>query len=90
MKNKPKNIKKSIKNELDRILVFARFNDYTTCVSCMKPITFMCPYCFTERIYNQLKKSGAEKKILMDFLEMFNFDLEHTGYSRDMEKFGML
>lgn len=90
MRNKPQIVKRGIKEELNKILVFAKFNDYPSCVVCTKNKVFMCPYCFTERIYNNLKQARIQKKILMDFLEAFNFDFEHNGYSKDMEKFGML
>jgi hypothetical protein len=41
-----------------------------------------------EEDYLAMKKTKVERKILINFLELFNFDFEHTGYSKDMEKFG--
>ena len=90
LKDKSSKVKSVVNTEIKRMLTLARYDDYTKCVSCMRNKTFMCPYCFTERIYSKLKEKGIDKKILMEFLEIFNFDLEHTGYSRDMDKFGML
>jgi len=90
LQDKSAKVKSVANTEIKRILTLSRYNDYTKCISCMQNKTFMCPYCFTERIYIKLKEKHTDKKILMEFLEIFNFDLEHTGYSRDMEKFGML
>jgi hypothetical protein len=57
---------------------------------CMKcgGIVVMCPYCFTERIYNvikELKIDEKEKCLLREsFLSAFNFDFDRTGYSKEI------
>jgi hypothetical protein len=42
-----------------------------TCVSCNKKKAALCPYCFTEGIFNLLKKSNIDKMVIMDFLSRF-------------------
>lgn len=53
------------------------------CASCSKKKAALCPYCFTEAVYNMLKKSKIDKMVIMDFLCIFNFDLKHEGYIQD-------
>lgn len=78
-------IKKTVKNEIKKILKVNKEHDYTKCIICRRKDVFLCPCCFTERIYNKLKKARVNPKILNNFLTLFNFDLEHTGYSKDMQ-----
>lgn len=54
------------------------------CVTCNHPSAFMCPYCFTEEVYAKLKQRKASKELLQEFLETFNFDFNHQGYSKDL------
>jgi len=56
------------------------------CVTCNHPSVFLCPYCFTEEVYLKLKQRKASKEFLQDFLETFNFDFNHQGYSKDLYK----
>jgi len=37
-----------------------------------------------------LKKIKVNKAILKEFLEFFNYDFEHTGYSKDAEELGAI
>lgn len=60
------------------------------CVACSKNTTILCPYCFTEIVYKKLKSLTKSKKMQADFLSLFNFDFEHTGYSKDAEKLGII
>ncbi|MEM4230530.1 MAG: hypothetical protein QXF25_01515 [Candidatus Pacearchaeota archaeon] len=80
-------IKTIVKNEIKKILKFNKEHNHTKCILCKKKDVFLCPYCFTERIYNKLKNAKVNSKILNNFLTLFNFDLEHTGYSKDLAKF---
>jgi len=80
-------IKKAVKDEIKKILKVNKEHDYTKCILCKKKDVFLCPYCFTERIYNKLKSARINPKLLGNFLTLFNFDLEHTGYSHDMARF---
>ena len=60
------------------------------CIKCKNERACVCPYCFTEYVYNELQKINAEKLILREFLEFFNFDLDHTGYTKEAEDIGVL
>jgi len=62
----------------------------TKCISCRKLSVSLCPYCFTEYVFNLLKKIKVNKAILKEFLEFFNYDFEHTGYSKDAEELGAI
>lgn len=57
------------------------------CVVCGKK-TSVCPFCFSDFIYNLLKETGAGVRTLSEFLFMFNFDFEHDGYSRELNAMG--
>jgi len=63
--------------------------DSTICISCKKPRASLCPYCFTEYIFNLLKDMKVNRIILKEFLQFFNYDFEHTGYSEEAEKMGL-
>ena len=64
--------------------------EFQRCIKCKNKTAALCPYCFTERIYNRLKKERAGRKILKEFLEFFNFDFEHTYLAREAERLGVL
>jgi hypothetical protein len=59
------------------------------CVSCAKKKAALCPYCFTEGIFNMLKRSNIDKMVVMDFLSTFNFDLKHEGYIQEAIESGL-
>ena len=59
------------------------------CIKCNKRAV-ICPYCFTFYVLVELKKINANKLILKEFFEFFNFDLHHTGYSEEAEELGLL
>ena len=59
------------------------------CVACGKNRAALCPYCFTEAVYNMLKKSKIDRMAVMDFLSTFNFDLKHEGYIQEASEEGM-
>ncbi len=62
----------------------------TKCIICNKKRVSICPYCFTEYVLNYLKKLKVSNIILKEFLQFFNFDFEHTGYSKEAEKLGVI
>lgn len=79
-----------LKKESEKIENFVRKSKNQIgerCIICKKKV-FMCVYCFTEYIYNLLKKAGAGPKILNEFLFIFNYDFKKIGYSKDLETFG--
>lgn len=87
-------IRKSLIAEISRFLKsnekLAESPQAVRCVACGRNITILCPYCFTEIIYKKLKSLTKSKKLQADFLSLFNFDFEHTGYSKDAEKLGVI
>ena len=62
----------------------------TVCVSCGKPRASLCPYCFTNYVFNLLKRIKANRIILKEFLQFFNYDFEHISYSKEAEKLGVI
>jgi len=84
---KEKKIIDIVEKEISKIMMFK--TNKKGCLRCNQD-TFMCPYCFTERIYLKLKKEKVSRKILKEFLTFFNYDMEHTGYSKDMENLGII
>jgi hypothetical protein len=84
---KSKKVFSIVEQELSKIMLSK--TNKKGCLKCSSDL-FLCPYCFTERIYLRLKKEKAPKEILREFLTFFNYDLEHTGYSKDMESLGLI
>lgn len=65
------------------------FSDATPCIKCNNK-AMICPYCFTNKVLEELKNIKANRIILKEFLEFFNFDFDHTGYSKEAEKLGII
>lgn len=64
--------------------------DSTECILCHDKRAAVCPYCFTHKVLFELKKIHADKMILKEFFEFFNFDFDHTGYSKEAENLGVI
>ncbi len=62
----------------------------TKCVACGMPRASLCPYCFTNHVFNLLKGMKVNRIILKEFLQFFNYDFEHKGYAREAEKLGVI
>lgn len=62
----------------------------TQCIKCGNKSASVCPYCFTNHVFKELKTIEANKIILKEFFEFFNYDLEHEGYSKEAEKLGVI
>tara|TARA_Y100000034_G_C6696819_1_gene307088 strand:- start:79 stop:474 length:396 start_codon:yes stop_codon:yes gene_type:complete len=62
----------------------------TICIKCKDNSAHVCPYCFTAFVFYELKKLHAEKFILKEYFEFFNFDLHHTGYTEEAEELGVI
>ena len=62
----------------------------TACIKCRNNRAFVCPYCFTNRVFDELIRINASKIILKEFFEFFNYDLHHTGYTKKAEKLGIV
>ena len=57
------------------------------CVSCNGNV-YVCPYCFSEYLYELIKETGLGVQAMSEFLFIFNFDFEHKGYSKELEVYG--
>ena len=62
----------------------------TKCIACGNPRASLCPYCFTNYVFNVLKEMNVSREIIKEFLQFFNYDFEHTGYSKEAEKLGVI
>jgi hypothetical protein len=73
----------SLIKEMEESLSFFRESKQNdvSCILC-KRYTDTCPYCFTEYVYNLLKERHPD--LVESFLTLFNYDFDHTGYSKDM------
>jgi len=66
-----------------------KFNEHSqTCVACGQNSAYLCPYCFTEYLYQKSKEAGLGVRALTEFLFIFNFDFKHNGYSQELEAYG--
>jgi len=73
-------------NQAEDHIVF----EATLCLKCNEKIGIVCPYCFTAFVLKELKRMKANRIILKEFLEFFNFDFDHDGYSKEAEKLGII
>lgn len=48
----------------------------TLCIICKKPNVFLCPHCFTKKVYEIMKKN-ASQKLIEQFLVFFNYELKN-------------
>lgn len=67
-----------------------KIGDSTQCIKCRNKRASICPYCFTANTLKELKEIEANKRILKEFLEFFNFDFYHTDYTKEAEKLGVI
>lgn len=89
--NARRSVKKKIMNITINILNQNRKNEgfHTKCIICNEDNSYMCPYCFTEKIWKEIKELNIERRIKKEYLTFFNFDFEHKGYCKDAEKLGL-
>lgn len=87
-RNITNNILERIKNYVEKTNNLA--GSSTRCVSCGKSRASLCPYCFTNYVFNLLKNMKVNRIILKEFLQFFNYDFEHVGYSKEAEKLGVI
>ncbi len=84
-----KKLRRIVMQEIRKILNNSFISTFISnkCIKCKNYTSFMCPYCFTEKIYNAIKNSKIKnkKRIREEFLTFFNFDFEHTGYGKELE-----
>lgn len=75
-----KKIHKFLDNVSNRITTYG-----TTCIKCGEKRAFVCTYCFTDFVYRELEKINTGKFVKEEFLDFFNFDFDHTGYTQEEE-----
>lgn len=56
------------------------------CIICKKYSDFLCPYCFTKEVFEILKEIHASRELLEEFFTHFNYDFDHSGYTKEAEK----
>lgn len=71
------NLREELQPRVSKYLkkINSRITNYgVECIKCKKNRAFVCTYCFTEYIFHELIDIKAEKIILREFFEFFNFD----------------
>ena len=53
------------------------------CIKC-KGFMDICTYCYTEHVFEWLKKKHTSKNTENEFIKFFHFDLERKGYSKNI------
>ncbi len=85
-------LKKDLRPRLKKYLsrINSRITNYgTECIKCKNNRAFVCTYCFTEYVFNELQNINAGKLVLKEFFKFFNFDLGHAGYTKEAEELGV-
>ncbi|HLD15910.1 MAG TPA: hypothetical protein VJB94_05010 [Candidatus Nanoarchaeia archaeon] len=57
------------------------------CITCNRGMRG-CAYCFTEYIYDWLKKENPG--LVSEFIKFFNFDLKGNGYKKEAEDLDLM
>ncbi len=65
-------------------------NKATPCIVCRKPRATLCPYCFTNYVFALLKCLEVNREVLKEFFQFFNYDFDHTGYTIEAERLGVI
>ncbi len=85
------NLRKELMPKLEEFLEKIKHKtNATQCIKCKDKKAVICPYCFTNVVLEKLKKLHSNKIVLIEFFEFFNFDLHHTGYSKEAEELGVI
>ena len=86
------NLRKELNKLLEKYLerINNRTEDATSCIKCKNKRASVCPYCFTEHVLGELKRLEVNHIVLKEFFEFFNFDFNHTGYSKEAEELGVI
>lgn len=73
-------VKKKILSKINSYVAEVKDNTLPeVCSACKKENIALCPYCFSEGIFNLLKKNKMDVMVIMDYLSTFNFDSKHEG-----------
>lgn len=62
----------------------------TICIKCTNDRSSICPYCFTNYVLEELEGLNSSRLILKEFLQFFNFDFEHTEFTKKAEELGVI
>lgn len=74
------NLKKKVAGPLKNYVKEVEDNTLEiNCSSCKKNKVALCSYCFSEGVFNLLKKNKVDLMVIMDYLSTFNFDSKHEG-----------
>ena len=63
-------LKKYLQRIEDKII------DSTKCIKCKNKRVSICPYCFVDYIFGELKKLSVSKIVFKEFLQFFNYENE--------------
>lgn len=66
----------AIRKEFDLLSDSLHNEDETRCAVCNKTHVLACPYCLHEIVLKKLEKFHANKKVILDFLKIFNYALD--------------
>jgi len=58
--------------------------DSSKCVICGNSMS-ICAYCYTEHILSWLLDKIQDTDLIREFMQFFNFDLEHQGYEKQLK-----
>ena len=72
------NLKKELLPKLKKYLERVEENivDATTCIKCNKARASICPFCFMDYVEGELKNLNVIPKILEEFNQFFDFDVQ--------------
>jgi hypothetical protein len=96
LKDKPESVKLHVLEEVSTILNASMemhelsVVEFQRCLKCHKKTVSLCPYCFAEAIYKKMKNEKVSREILMEFVQLFNFNFGDTYLYREAEKLGLI
>lgn len=85
MESKPELIN-GLDKKTDELLPCSHEDDF--CIVTGKRMS-ICPYCYTEHIFNWLRSIKLEAKLMTEFLTYFHFDGAKLGYWQKAEALGL-
>ncbi len=62
----------------------------TQCIRCNNTRAFVCPHCFTMYVLAELKRQEANRIVMREFLEFFNYDFDREYFSNEAERYGVI
>jgi hypothetical protein len=84
-------VNKKISSELKAYVMDVDENTLDAdCSNCKKNKAALCPYCFSEGVFNLLKKNKVNVMVIMDYLSTFSFDKNHDEYANNSKQMEVL